>query len=437
MASNREVEMPRLGDGTDALEITMMGFIGMGSVMMSNFVVELLHKQGLMGEKSVKTRFIAEFFSLMLPCLFMFTIFGDHPFWLLGIMICIGLCILLGTGMFYYHPQTTEDFYNDFRCYLHVITVIAILGVDFPFFHRRFAKTKALGISPMDLGTALHVLCMGYGAGLYYKSFRQYSFKKNGLIFLGLSLLGGIKAGFIHFSGVSYHSEVTEYGVLWNFFISLAILKLITPILFPGVFIVAIGISQFFDLYLDALIVEERNLDIFFDANREGIISLAGYIALLDLGHIFATIYRKLQGQNPTTLKGFLAHLLMYIGIYPFYLLALQIGHEPCRRFANPAYVFICSFFFIGCMTLFAFMNGMSERVPKPASLVVAIGRGSIIVFLTGNLLTGLVNITIDTEKVTDPVISTIIMLVYLFIIAVVGYVLRPAPRATIAKKQD
>ncbi|KAJ3355585.1 hypothetical protein HDU91_005657, partial [Kappamyces sp. JEL0680] len=47
-------------------------------------------------------------------------------------------------------PDGQESFINAFRCYLQMMTCIAILAVDFRVFPRRLAKTETYGTSLMD-----------------------------------------------------------------------------------------------------------------------------------------------------------------------------------------------------------------------------------------------------------------------------------------------
>jgi phosphatidylinositol glycan class W len=118
-----------------------------------------------------------------------------------------------------------------YRGSMLMMTALCILGVDFPVFPRRFAKTENFGYGLMDIGVGSYV----FAAAIVSQEARKgldpnrsrlnYLFKSwkesIPMIVLGVLRLVTVK-------GSGYHEHVTEYGTHWNFFFTLAIVK-VTP----------------------------------------------------------------------------------------------------------------------------------------------------------------------------------------------------------------
>lgn len=117
------------------------------------------------------------------------------------------------------------------RVWTNVFTVIAILAVDFNIFPRRFAKTETYGISLMDVGVGCFILCHGVvGPETRQSHPPQFNIKPyiysvvhciktlSPCLVLGVVRLLTVKA-------TDYQQHVTEYGVHWNFFFTIAAVK--------------------------------------------------------------------------------------------------------------------------------------------------------------------------------------------------------------------
>ena len=103
---------------------------------------------------------------------------------------------------------------------------ICILAVDFSVFPSRFSKTKMYGCSVMDIGVsgflALNAT-LSPQARQNAVHDKVYFIKKAVLSSVPLIICGLIRVVLIKITG--YHQEITEYGLNWNFFFTLAFTK--------------------------------------------------------------------------------------------------------------------------------------------------------------------------------------------------------------------
>ena len=117
--------------------------------------------------------------------------------------------------------STDANIVTTFRVYILLFTIVAILAVDFNIFPRHYMKTHKFGASVMDIGVGAFV-----AANAFASSDAKY---KN--LFLSLPKLLKkvfplLVVGFIRWASTAatgYHVDPTEYGIHWNFFMSLAI----------------------------------------------------------------------------------------------------------------------------------------------------------------------------------------------------------------------
>ena len=69
------------------------------------------------------------------------------------------------------------------------------------------------------------------------------------------------------------------------------------------------------------------------------------------------------------------------------------------------------------------FVYPFSEVTQSTFSLMEAINRNGLLFFLLANLLTGLVNVTMDTKK-SSPVVGTFVLFSYMFVLSLVSALL-------------
>ena len=87
-------------------------------------------------------------------------------------------------------PAARRDSLSAYRASLMLITCIAILGVDFHAFPRRFAKAETFGTGLMDAGVGSFVAASGLVHGLAAAAGRPSTFRMVGVRALALVALG-------------------------------------------------------------------------------------------------------------------------------------------------------------------------------------------------------------------------------------------------------
>ena len=105
-----------------------------------------------------------------------------------------------------------------YRTYLMVLTVLCILAVDFPVFPRAFAKCESWGTSLMDLGVGSFVVSHGI---VSLRPQRRLDLRRTARRTLPLLALGLVRVALV--KRTEYPEHVSEYGVHWNFFLTLGV----------------------------------------------------------------------------------------------------------------------------------------------------------------------------------------------------------------------
>ncbi len=119
------------------------------------------------------------------------------------------------------------------RTYINLFTAIAILAVDFRVFPRRLAKSETYGTGLMDVGVGAFLLANAGSApeARYPEKFRTRPSLREylrmlvltGRYVLPLFALGLLRLGAV--KSTEYQEHVTEYGVHWNFFFTVAVVR--------------------------------------------------------------------------------------------------------------------------------------------------------------------------------------------------------------------
>ncbi|KAJ3996219.1 GWT1-domain-containing protein [Lentinula boryana] len=449
---------------------------------------------------------------LVLPLLLSMTLFANWPATLFLLISAPGCLLLLiqrkesGTPLpsNLKSPTTPDPSSQEFhtaprveplpsltiyRAHMLLITCLAILAVDFPVFPRSLVKCETYGVSLMDIGVGSFVFSGGIAsampliktpshlaAPLIPKMLR--AMRKS----LPIILLGIVRVLLV--KGTEYPEHVSEYGVHWNFFITLALVPIMEVLLHPmmiRVSVTAIGIvvaiiQQLLLSKYSLYVLNAPRVDLI-SANKEGIVSLPGYFAIHLLGlttgllllppspSYFRRIQRSLRNHSlndtelaqrygvrqndktATELSGYSILWWVLMGLCS--LFKLDGGNGVSRRMVNISYIFwICAYnvsFILAYLVLdmVFFPSPSTTRKSKkqldgtsissspaaspaaiPHPLLDAVNKNGLVVFLVANVGTGLINLTIPTMYTSD-LWAMIILCGYSYAICIMAWVLR------------
>ncbi|ROT40016.1 GWT1-domain-containing protein [Sodiomyces alkalinus F11] len=348
-----------------------------------------------------------------------------------------------------------KPFLTNYRGGMLVITTIAILAVDFRLFPRRFAKVETWGTSLMDLGVGSFVFSAGVIAARPVLRERASGRSASLATRLRASLrhsLPLLALGFVRLlsvKGLDYAEHVSEYGVHWNFFFTLGLLPPFTAAfqsalnIVPSYAALSVLLGVAYQVLLEstplkAYVLTAPRTDLL-SANREGVFSFLGYLAIFLAGqdtgmYILPRHINPRRDADPATQR---TTLLMTMAVWSAIWSALYFlttsytwgdGLSVSRRLANLPYVFWVAAFnsahvLAYCLveTLFfpaAFHHTTDARAENEAydtatsRVLHAYNRNGLAVFLLANLLTGLVNLTVPTLD-AGPVATMAILVAY------------------------
>lgn len=402
----------------------------------------------------IVTAFVIEFSFVVVSTILHVTVL-QHRIWEI-MLIVSGLVVTafvkqcsgrIHLAPFVQMPCQRPEYLSSLRAGINLITCVCILAVDFKCFPRKLAKTETFGFSVMDTGVGLYVFGNGLVAPELRKSMEsnRLTWKKVEKTFrscLPLVILGAVR--FIATNELDYQQHVSEYGVHWNFFLTLACTKFFGTIL--------LGILPHFEYikYLAAILLLLHELilqlggaeyitnpkntikrDNFLNANREGIVSIMGYISLYLFSVYIGYWLRKMDAapeSNKKTQNFINVRPLFWKSVRLFivalilwkltYIMKNMFGVS--RRIANMGYVlWILS---IGtaatslCMGGEIFYYFISFNQPSPEQndeddnsekinylpiILSGITYNGLLFFLLANLLTGVVNLCFQTLLLT------------------------------------
>jgi len=305
-----------------------------------------------------------------------------------------------------------KPFFSMYRTSMMVSTCIAILAVDFPIFPRRFAKTETYGTSVMDMGVGSFLL----SNALVYRQTQKKNFANLVLRIIPLLVLGFIRL--LTVKGTDYQEHVTEYGVHWNFFFTLAIISL-----FAGMcnisetrgalygLLLALGYQIVLGLGLRNYILNAPRSDLLAE-NKEGVLSSIGYFALFligtQVGHIVLVDRKAKRDGLNLVFSLALADGLLWI---TFFMMETYV--EPTsRRLVNSTYILSTLSQNMMTLCLLLLVNLIVRQPARPwDGLIQAINRNQLFIFLLANLLVGLVNFSMKTLYTADLYAITVILL--------------------------
>ncbi|XP_033636407.1 phosphatidylinositol-glycan biosynthesis class W protein-like isoform X1 [Asterias rubens] len=473
--------------GTTPFEVSLVVAVAPASELLRWTLVPVLVTLFGSVVKNIWFAFVLDFITLVLPLLFAFTFLSDHLQHFIVVLLATSATLLL---VAYVHQPTKPNrvkkpskakpaaprplwelpmgsgrphFMTMFRVHGMVASVIAILAVDFQIFPRRFAKTETYGSGLMDVAVGSFM----FMNALVSKEARG---KHQGIFSAGIAgaskllsevfsstvpvfVLGVIRL--ISVKNTGYHEHVSEYGVHWNFFFTLAVVimsssvcLLIIPPSMSGLFSLAIalgyqhllsnhGLGEFVLEGSDGFGSREGLLN----ANREGLVSCVGYVAIY-----FAGVWagRFLLKQRTLFFDWWIAFLLLnVVNVLLWVLVAASSTYiQPiCRRTANLSYIIWTLSYCIQLLTSYMLVDIIitlgkeyiwrspyklsKEKASKhplvPDSILVSsFSPNLLLIFLFCNLLTGAVNMSIDTVQ-QSTVTSMIILISYSLILCFIA----------------
>nr|CAH7753411.1 unnamed protein product [Callosobruchus chinensis] len=293
------------------------------------------------------------------------------------------------------------DYITNHRSFIFIMTMISILAVDFKIFPRRYAKTGCFGYSLMDSGVGLFIFSNGIVAP--EAKGRQEAIKKSVtnsllLIFLGITRL-------ISTVYTSYKVPESEYGIHWNFFITLAVLKIVSSFILTIFSIKYIYINATMLILAHEVLLENGLAMFVFEntertnlikANKEGLVSTIGYLSLYLYSVYFGYIINRQEKPFVKVLR-FLKYAIISLILHVVFTHYFGIS----RRLANAGYCYWVLFLGIfSTVSHFVVQEYLSEGSVLSSYLFYAINYNGLVFFLLANVLTGLVNLTIDTNSI-------------------------------------
>jgi len=184
--------------------------------------------------------FLLDFSLIVVPGILVFTILSNYALFILSVELLASLIILFGTYMKSHVKPTglleiqfpqRQPYLTLTRTTVNIFTAIAILAVDFRIFPRHLAKTETFGASLMDVGVGAFMMAHGVTSPEAREQKRNASgtegysnlIKSTAKGVLPLFALGLVRTFVLKTTG--YQEHVTEYGMHWNFFLTIATVR--------------------------------------------------------------------------------------------------------------------------------------------------------------------------------------------------------------------
>ncbi|ORY26719.1 GWT1-domain-containing protein [Naematelia encephala] len=328
-----------------------------------------------------------------------------------------------------------------YRAQMMIMTVLCILAVDFEVFPRWQGKCEDFGTSLMDIGVGSFVFSLGLVSVRNFTSPHSLSSrlvkataKASPVLALGIVRVLMVK-------GTEYPEHVTEYGVHWNFFFTLGLLPILGTLLASirqkyvrwsvlGVLTTIAHQLALRNFGLQSWVLSPMR-DGILGANKEGIVSLPGYLAIYFLGLATGEHVARAASVNPAaknqTREDARRHfekrrtelgLELFGYAFGWWVVLFGIrtaGGEISRRLANTSYVIWTAAynttFLLGYLIVEIYLSSSTLPSPVPP-LLEAINANGLAVFLVANLLTGLVNVSVQTMYL-DTARSMVVLVVY------------------------
>jgi phosphatidylinositol glycan class W len=348
-------------------------------------------------------------------------------------------------------------FLTFYRSTISYLTFIAILAVDFPIFPRSFAKTEVQGYGLMDVGAASFCI-----SGGMVSTFARGRRNHNGIHLVKKSM-PLLVMGFIRLittKGLDYQEHVSEYGVHWNFFFTLTVVSLMSWVI-RGFFMVdkrvhsnivislmvpfaiLVLYQHFLSNYGLQKYIEDapRHCEMkihnricnLFAANREGILGCIGYLVLYLFGEDIGR-YCLWDGTGNEEKHNSVYGFRIFKATISFWLMlflsTVYLDIPVSRRSMSASFIFwvLAHNLSILLLTWLACSLSYSKKRRKYDYTIIppifqAVNNSGLLVFILANLMTGAVNLSMNTLKASN-MEAIVAMLLYLFAVGAVSLVL-------------
>lgn len=331
---------------------------------------------------------------------------------------------------------------------LMLSVTVCILTVDFPIFPRRGAKTFDYGFSIMDAGVGAFIAFSGAvspEAKHAVESSTDRTIKtKLELIMRTLSsAIPLVILSFLRIFLVRYfeYREITEeYGAHLNFFAVLAAVKLISCLVYCIIGrriklnYVGTGLIIAYQIFLNYYAMEnivENDRRNFFMANKEGFLSMIGLTGY----HLVYTRLQLIIDDASKTHKryGITQTLKALLRLAMPAIVGIIVMHNfvqpSSRRISNAAYICWSAcmvIFLLGCeVTVNSGIAALQRRYHNVndfgSKIYTSFSQNAMPLFLLANIMTGIINFTLDTNSMpTWPSLGIITS--YLVVLSLIAY---------------
>ncbi len=388
-----------------------------------------------------KNHYLIEFISLVVPLVLIITSLYHIRIIILlfNIIFFLFSKIILKYGIYHENKETNfKKSISLFKGATMFMTCIAIIAVDFQLFSRDQAKTETYGISFMDVGTGIMIFSSGISS--YYSrrienknSIIKYLYNRFLVLILGIGRLLLLKA-------FSYPEHVSEYGTEWNFFVTIFCVWILSDILKMMLSFQYILYFNILILFIYQFLLSNNGLTEyifnsprinFISSNREGFFSLFGLFPLYTFSEYLSHNYlfcvsdshcventpkQSLRKLDDRIFNLFAISIIFYI----LYFISNNFIQTISRRLANFAYIFAVISLSFACLFTFSFIEYL---IGKEINLkfIEIVNLHQLYVFILANLLTGLINVSIDTLLCSN-IFSLFILFIYCILLYISTY---------------
>ncbi|KAH8342518.1 hypothetical protein KR059_011162 [Drosophila kikkawai] len=417
------------------------------------------HKLGLFD--SPNRCYAVEFALIILPCILLVTVAVDYSCYV-GLVMLLATLWFLQRSRFLERARSRQQFdlgkrpvaLSVLRSVTHLLTAVCILAVDFESFHRPYRKSRQFGAKLMDIGIGLFVFTMGSVS----RRTRNFTDLRRSVVYSALPLILLGLARTVAILVVGYGQDEHEYGQHLNAFFTLGFTKLLAalfsilarrdvhllPLGFGLLLLHQFGLSilSISDYVMDDEVVRSN----LFNANREGLVSLPGFVSLyllsIYVNRWMVAITQLTYSQMVQKLQRLFSIALILWSLFGLSTYAIGISRVTCN------FGYVMWMMAIGGSTLLISFGAIDfvinsvmpwdssglevdeqekgllteETAAKkrskpivPFTISQALNQNGLTFFLVANLLTGAVNIFLKPEN-RSSLESVVILLVYMFL---------------------